>query len=247
MQPGLSRQPGRVWLPRPAVLMMTALLSVVGSTAATAHVKWFCAYDLAGAPRGLGEVLCADFEKLVGLSLLALVVGGLLEGTVLGAALIRSLDRATAWARDNTELLFRAVCGGFFVAGEELEGVGVKLFCLRILSGLGFTPGPAGLFDRCWCSPGTMAVVRREGFLCVIWDLSTFFRPDVTSSRLRAEKTEDMPPLSPPTLLAPVDGWPGMLSNCGKGGGGGGGGPPADGDGAGGVPFVDDPEEDASL
>lgn len=123
MQPGLSRQPGRVWLPRPAVLMMTALLSVVGSTAATAHVKWFCAYDLVGSPRGLGEVLCADFEQLVGLSLLALIVGGLLEGTVLGAALIRSLDRTTAWARDNTELLFRAVCGGFFVALWTLGGV----------------------------------------------------------------------------------------------------------------------------
>jgi hypothetical protein len=104
-------------------MVMSVLLSVVGSTAATAHVKWFCAYDLVGAPRGLGEVLCSDLENLIGLSVLALVVGGLLEGTVLGATLIRSLDRTTAWARDNTELLFRAVCGGFFVALWTLGGV----------------------------------------------------------------------------------------------------------------------------
>ncbi|MCJ2037033.1 hypothetical protein [Methylobacterium sp. J-068] len=104
-------------------MVTAALLTLAGSTAATAHVKWFCAYDLVGAPRGLGDVLCADFEKLIGLSVLALVVGGLLEGTVLGAALIRSLDRTTAWARENTELLFRAVCGAFFVSLWTLGGI----------------------------------------------------------------------------------------------------------------------------
>ena len=97
--------------------------TVLASSEASAHVKWFCAYDLVGPPRGLGEVLCSDFEKLVGLSVLALMVGGLLEGTVLGAALIRSLDRTTAWAREDTELLFRAVLGFFFVALWTLGGI----------------------------------------------------------------------------------------------------------------------------
>lgn len=115
--------PGRRWLPHGAVMMTTTLLTLAGTNAAMAHVKWFCAYDLVGAPRGLDEVLCADFEKLVGLSVLALLVGGLLEGTVLGAALIRSLDRTTAWARANTELMFRAVLGAFFVALWTLGGV----------------------------------------------------------------------------------------------------------------------------
>lgn len=115
--------PGRRWLPRAAVMVMTAVLTVAGPSSALAHVKWFCAYDLVGAPRDLGEVLCSDFEKLVGLSVLALMVGGLLEGTALGAALIRSLDRTTAWARENTELLFRAVLGGFFVALWTLGGI----------------------------------------------------------------------------------------------------------------------------
>jgi hypothetical protein len=31
------------------------------SGAASAHVKWFCAYDMTGSPRDLDQVLCADF------------------------------------------------------------------------------------------------------------------------------------------------------------------------------------------
>ena len=51
-------QPGRRWLPRTAVMTMTAFFTLAGTNAAMAHVKWFCAYDLAGAPRGLGENRC---------------------------------------------------------------------------------------------------------------------------------------------------------------------------------------------
>jgi hypothetical protein len=95
----------------------------MGIGSAEAHVKWFCAYDVVGAPRGLETVLCDSFEKLTVLSLLALVVGGLFEGTVLGAAMTRSLDRVTGWARANTELMFRAVGGGFFVALWSMGGI----------------------------------------------------------------------------------------------------------------------------
>lgn len=111
------------WLPSPAAWTVAVCLSALGTTAASAHVKWFCAYDIVGAPRGLADVLCADFEKLAGLSVLCLFVGGMLEGTVLGGALLRALDRSTEWARANTELLFRAVCGGFFVALWTLGGI----------------------------------------------------------------------------------------------------------------------------
>ncbi|KQT86730.1 hypothetical protein ASG60_14850 [Methylobacterium sp. Leaf469] len=110
-------------LPRPAAWTAAFCLSLTGVGAAEAHVKWFCAYDVVGAPRGLETVLCENFEKLAALSILALVVGGLFEGTVLGAALTRSLDRVTAWARANTELIFRAVGGGFFVALWALGGI----------------------------------------------------------------------------------------------------------------------------
>jgi hypothetical protein len=40
---------------------------------ASAHVKWFCAFNVAGQPEGLENVLCPDFEKLIGLSLVALM------------------------------------------------------------------------------------------------------------------------------------------------------------------------------
>ena len=111
------------WLPGRAALTVAACLSVVGSGAAQAHVKWFCAFDVVGSPRGLGEMLCSDFEVLVGVALAGLLGGCLLEKTLLGDALLRALDRTTAWARANTELMFRAVCGGFFVALWTLGGV----------------------------------------------------------------------------------------------------------------------------
>ena len=111
------------WLPSPAAWTMAACLGLVAIGPAHAHVKWFCAYDVVGAPRGLESVLCDDFEKLVALSILALIVGGLFENTVLGAAMVRFLDRTTGWIRTNTELLFRAVCGGFFVALWSFGGI----------------------------------------------------------------------------------------------------------------------------
>ena len=63
---------------------------------ASAHVKWFCAYNVAGQPDGLENVLCLDFEFLTGLSVLALMAGSLLEGTPVGIA-----DPAGARPRDR--------------------------------------------------------------------------------------------------------------------------------------------------
>jgi hypothetical protein len=83
---------------------------------AEAHVKWFCAFDVAGQPRGLANVLCQDFELLVGLALVLLIAGCVVEGTFVGAALQRALNRATGPIATQSELLFRAICGGFFVA-----------------------------------------------------------------------------------------------------------------------------------
>src|SRR5581483_3388312 len=90
---------------------------------ASAHVKWFCAYDVAGQPRGLENVLCPDFELLVGSAMLILLSGCLIDGTQLGDAMLRSLDRATAWVRANTEILFRAGCGAFFISLWTLGGI----------------------------------------------------------------------------------------------------------------------------
>lgn len=109
---------------RPAATAALAIgAGIVASGEASAHVKWFCAYDVAGQPRGLASVLCPDFELLVALSMLVLTIGCLLEGTALGAGLLRALDRVTTGLRSNAELLVRVTCGGFFVALWAMGGV----------------------------------------------------------------------------------------------------------------------------
>jgi hypothetical protein len=106
-----------------AVIPLACLIDVAFAGAASAHVKWFCAYDVAGQPEGLENVLCPDFEMLTGLSILALMTGCVLEGTVVGATMLRALDRATRFVRDNLETIFRAGCAFFFISIWGLGGV----------------------------------------------------------------------------------------------------------------------------
>ena len=101
----------------------TILFGLLTTQTASAHVKWFCAYNVAGQPRGLENVLCPDFELLVGLALSLLLAGCLLEGTFLGDAMIRSMDRVTRVMRENTELIMRATVGAFFVSIWVLGGI----------------------------------------------------------------------------------------------------------------------------
>jgi hypothetical protein len=103
-------------LPVAAALPLACLFSMVLTGPASAHVKWFCAYDVAGQPDGLANVLCPDFEFLTGLSILGLMTGSVLEGTSVGFAMLRSLNRATRLVRDNLETIFRASIAFFFVA-----------------------------------------------------------------------------------------------------------------------------------
>ena len=86
-------------------------------------MKWFCAFDVAGQPRGLENVLCPDFEYLIGLSVIALLAGALFEGTHIGLAMQRSMDRVTAPILDRTELMFRAGTAFFFIAVWGFGGV----------------------------------------------------------------------------------------------------------------------------
>jgi len=113
---GKSLYPSLKSLPTPAATALAIFLNAVFVETASAHVKWFCAYDVAGQPRGLENVLCLDFELLVGLAALALLTGCLTEGTTLGEAMVRALNRVTSLVRANTEFLFRAGCAFFFVA-----------------------------------------------------------------------------------------------------------------------------------
>jgi hypothetical protein len=110
-------------LPGPAALILALLANVIFASQASAHVKWFCAFDVAGKPRGLENVLCPDFELLVALALAILLSGCVAEGFSIGNALLRALDRATQVIRDNTELLFRAGGGAFFISLWVMGGI----------------------------------------------------------------------------------------------------------------------------
>jgi hypothetical protein len=68
-------------------------------------------------------VLCHDIYIMAGLSVLLLMSGCLAEGTFLGAAVTNALDRATAYIRNNTEMMFRGGCGFFFVAIWAFGGI----------------------------------------------------------------------------------------------------------------------------
>ena len=109
-------------LPRLGAISLAVIVNAALTGTANAHVKWFCAYNIAGQPRGLENVLCPDFEFLMGLSILALMVGSLVEWTELGAPLVRAMDRATKFIGDNTELIFRAGTIFFFVAIWAIGG-----------------------------------------------------------------------------------------------------------------------------
>jgi hypothetical protein len=106
-----------------AVLPLACVLEMVLAQPASAHIKWFCAYDVASQPVGLENVLCPDFELLTGLSVLGLLTGGAIEGTVIGNAVLRALDRTTSTIRNNLEIICRAACAFFFVSIWAVGGI----------------------------------------------------------------------------------------------------------------------------
>jgi hypothetical protein len=107
-----------------AASALAAGASVVCSGEAHAHVKWFSTFEVAEQPRLLDGVLInLEFEKLVGLAIFLLMLGCVLERTVVGTALLRALDRVTSGLQSNTEILIRAVCGFFFVTLWTMEGI----------------------------------------------------------------------------------------------------------------------------
>ncbi|MGX1101795.1 hypothetical protein AB7M47_000178 [Bradyrhizobium elkanii] len=106
-----------------ATCLAAVLFCVVAARSAEAHVKWFCAYDVAGQPRGLENVLCLDFELLLGVAIFWLFAGCLIEPTSLGDATIRVMDRVTEGLRLRTELMIRAVCAFFFISIWAVGGI----------------------------------------------------------------------------------------------------------------------------
>ncbi len=110
-------------LPFAAAIPLACVIDVLLAGPASAHVKWFCAYNVAGQPEGLENVLCPDFEMLTGLSILGLMTGAVLEGTPVGVFMLHCLDRATRLVRDNLEIIARAACAFFFIAIWGVGGI----------------------------------------------------------------------------------------------------------------------------
>lgn len=106
-----------------AVIPLSLCFDTLLANSASAHVKWFCAFDVAGQPVGLDNVLCPDFETLTGLSIVALMIGCLVEGTAVGTAMVDALNQATRLIRENLEVIARAACAFFFIAIWGMGGV----------------------------------------------------------------------------------------------------------------------------
>ena len=103
--------------------VLSTVIGLLISGKASAHVKWFCAFNIAGQPRGLENVLCPDFERLAGLAIGMLVTACILERTFIGEAILHALDRVTSGLQANTEMLLRGISGAFFVALWTMGGV----------------------------------------------------------------------------------------------------------------------------
>ncbi len=108
-----------------AVMVLAAMVLAPG--VAQAHVKWFCAYDVASQPLALGSVVSRAFVVLVLVSVAGLWAGTLLSRSGVGASMARMLDLAGYAVRERIEAMMRAAYATFFV-------------CLSTLGGLILTP-----------------------------------------------------------------------------------------------------------
>jgi hypothetical protein len=90
---------------------------------AAAHVKWFCPFDVSETPKNLDWALDRTFICLILVAASVFTVASLIENTILGRALLWSIDRVTAGERRSTEILMRAVYAAFFVALWTVGGI----------------------------------------------------------------------------------------------------------------------------
>ncbi len=108
---------------RCAILASLPIAGLLLPASAQAHVKWFCAYSIAGHPEGLANVLCQDFEELVLLAIGVLLLGAFVDRTFVGERLTRVLDRVTSPFQTSGDVFVRASLGFFLVAVWTLGGV----------------------------------------------------------------------------------------------------------------------------
>lgn len=103
---------------RPACVLAAVLpwLLVVHASPAAAHVKWFCAFDVAAQPVLLEGVLSRAFLVLAVVSVAGLWIGTRLDRSRPGEALALALDRLSATLRSRSEAMVRACYGAFFAS-----------------------------------------------------------------------------------------------------------------------------------
>lgn len=97
-------------------LCFIALLAVLSSRGATAHVKWFAPFDITQPPRALLDVLSQDFWLLNLCAALTLLLVCLVERMRLGTVLLQSIDHISVGLKENTENVFRGAVATFFIA-----------------------------------------------------------------------------------------------------------------------------------
>ena len=165
-------------LPFAAAFPLACLLNVLSAGAASAHVKWFCAYNVAGQPEGLENVLCPDFEFLTGLSILALMTGSVLESTPIGMTMLRALDRATRLLRENIETIFRAACAFFFIAVWGVGGILLtpELKSTSVLVGVIQLGIAAGMLSRRTMPASALGIFTLFGI--GVWEYGAFHLAD---------------------------------------------------------------------
>jgi hypothetical protein len=118
-----TRLIGRNWVKCvfAAVVEATALTGF--PKVAAAHIKWFCPFDVSETPKNLIWVLDPKFLCLILVGVSVFAAAGLIGNTMLGRAIIWSIDRVTAAERRSTEVLMRSVYAGFFVSLWTVGGI----------------------------------------------------------------------------------------------------------------------------
>jgi hypothetical protein len=90
---------------------------------AAAHIKWFCPFDVSETPKSLIWALDPRFLCLILVAVSVFTIAGLIGNTILGRAIIWSIDRVTAGERRSTEVLMRSVYAAFFVSLWTVGGI----------------------------------------------------------------------------------------------------------------------------
>lgn len=121
-------------VPLPVLAGLTTLLR---SSPAHAHVKWFCAYNVFTRPRALNLVWSSDFRHVLLLGLAILMIACLVEVTALGRLLVDGINEIARLIEGQIETLFRAVYGAFFVC---LWSIGNIILTPELKTTLGFVP-----------------------------------------------------------------------------------------------------------